>query len=129
MVKLVQQARDLGLLVLVMANYPGEDFTTASIAVVAASQFGADLIKMRLPKTTPTSAELAHLRRVISGAPPTLVAGGSADVDLTRTLALAREVGMKGTCIGRHYFDRAERATAIRTVLRTFPGDKGASVT
>lgn len=118
--ELIQLAHDLGLVVLVMANYTGEAYTRATIAVVGASQLNADLIKLRLPSSEPSSNEHALLARVISDSCPVLVAGGDASTDLRRTLSMAKGLGMSGSCIGRHYFDAASRSAALEAVMGTF---------
>lgn len=117
---LIQSAQDHGLLVLVMANYEAEDYQLAATAIVGAAQMGADYIKVRIPSSVPTAVEVAHLRRVIAGGPPTLLAGGDAARDLGASLAMARELGMQGSCIGRHYFNPCARADAVAAVKAAF---------
>ncbi len=117
---LIQTAHDLGLLVLVMANYLGESYADAAIAVVGAGQLDADIIKVRLPEHKPTSAERKQLRRIIEESCPVLVAGGNPTSDLALTLGNAASLGMSGTCIGRHYFDSDTRTRAVSEVKSLF---------
>jgi DhnA family fructose-bisphosphate aldolase class Ia len=121
--KAVLEAREMGLLVLVMANYAGEKFSSTNIAAAAAQQLGPDYIKLRIPSSEPSDEELRQLRRIVSSGPMYLVAGGDSQTDLTRTLAIAYEVGMRGSCIGRHYFNSSGRLEAVRTVLSTLRPD------
>jgi len=115
--ELVQEAHDLGLLVLIMANYRGEDFETAQKAIVGAIQLDADLVKIRLPVNDPVAEKRVRFSEVVADAPQVLVAGGEASTDLEDTLVRASRLGALGTCIGRHYFDGASRTETLRLVL------------
>ena len=103
-----------------MANYPVDDYELAAKAVVGATQLGADYIKLAMPSTPPSPVQKSHLKGIIEDAPPVLLAGGDPSEPLAAKLEIARSLGMQGTCIGRHYFDRNTRPSALATVRSAF---------
>ncbi|MEV0901442.1 hypothetical protein [Actinoplanes sp. NPDC049802] len=111
----VHAAHAVGLVVLVMANYDRSSFRSLGQAIVAASQLGADLVKVALPDR-PDRDALAWGRRIVESSPPCLLAGGDVDVDLSESVALATDLGFRGYCIGRKFFTPDGRRDAFHAL-------------
>jgi DhnA family fructose-bisphosphate aldolase class Ia len=78
---------------------------------------------MRLPAHRPDVTETAMVEEVISEAPPVLLAGGPPDGSLETMLRMAYDLGLSGTCIGRHYFTAALCAQTSKATAAAF-GDR-----
>jgi DhnA family fructose-bisphosphate aldolase class Ia len=114
---LASSARRAGLVVLVMISTSPGDIDGAARAIVGANQLGADLVKVSVEGWASEKARLESTARVIRGSVPVLAAGGSGSSDLRDLLRTARDLGMSGTCVGRHYFEGAERALTLTETI------------
>lgn len=116
----VEHAQRLGLLTLLMVNYPADGAKDLTRALAIATQLAPDFIKISLPASHVDSVWSSALRLAIDQAPPVLLAGGKPDGNFERRLEDARQLGFSGTCVGRSYFDQSVRAANLALVRSTF---------
>lgn len=120
--QVVERAQRLGLLTLLMLKYSGATSASMARALAIGSQVGPDFIKLRLVDDYALAAGDKALHNAIDRAPAVLMAGGSADEGLSKRLEVAKNLGFRGTCIGRNYFFQ-NRHSNLKQVMSTFATD------
>jgi fructose-bisphosphate aldolase / 2-amino-3,7-dideoxy-D-threo-hept-6-ulosonate synthase len=120
---------DVPVLVMVTPRAEGPPWEAAAHALRICTELGADMIKIGLASeivTEASSSELEILCEAVRNSPPVLLSGGEIREDLPHRLAVARELGFSGACIGRHVFQDPEPEAVLETVAAAFtaPGDR-----
>jgi DhnA family fructose-bisphosphate aldolase class Ia len=101
----IEEASGLGLPVLVMVGTrEPRGGPEIAFAIRAATELGADLIKVGLPSDHDqiSATDRIVMSRAVDLAPPTLLAGGPINEPLPEKLKLAAHLGFSGVCVGRH---------------------------
>ena len=126
----IVEAQALGLPVLLMAGWPNnqtfpDTATALALCVRAATELGADLIKIALPNDAPDwrADTRHHLATTLKHCAPVLLAGGPAGPEILPRAQLAVELGFGGFCIGRAIFGAPDPLTATDTLIAAFSLD------
>lgn len=101
---------DIPVLIMVTPKPGPEMLASIADALRVCTELGGDLIKIGLPADVLDAdpEQLAALQTAVVGSPPVLLAGGPRGDGLAERVALAREVGFSGACIGRSVFQDPE---------------------
>lgn len=121
-------AYDIPVLIMVTPERGEEAWRAVADALRVCVELGADLIKIGLPAELLAADpdRIAALRAAVEGSPPVLLAGGAHGDGLPRRLALARELGFRGACVGRSVFQDPEPGAVLSKLAAALDeGPKG----
>lgn len=103
--RLVHEAHNVNLPVLFMVS-PNATRDTSMLArsIRFCIELGADLIKVRSNLDNVDAEEAQNYRAALHGRTPVLLAGGDLHKDFIREVAIAKDLGFSGYCVGRNIF-------------------------
>ncbi len=113
---------DLPVLLMMTAAERGNSYKALADALRICTELGADVIKIGLPAqiTDANADELAVIRDAIGRSPPTLLCGGEPRDDFPARLAVARELGFGGACVGRNIFQAVDPVAVLDMISGVF---------
>jgi len=115
-------AFDLPVLIMMTALEADDEFEAFADALRICTELGADTVKIALPQRVDEASrrELAVVREALERSPPTLLCGGERSDGFAERLALARDLGFSGACVGRHVFQAPNPAAVLETIANAF---------
>jgi class I fructose-bisphosphate aldolase len=118
---LVYEANKFQLPVLFMLNHKDWDSSNEfEYAIRICIELGADLVKIALPIKDDI---IYNINPISPKGPPVIMAGGDLTSSIIRRIRLARELGFKGICIGRNFFQNKSPDNLILSIDEVFEGD------
>jgi fructose-bisphosphate aldolase, class I len=112
----------LSIPVLLMLTPASRHLGSLINAIHVASELGVALIKVGIPSTqfNHDPKSVGALARAVRSAPPVLLAGGPHGPGFLDLLALSRDAGFAGVCVGRNVFQAVDVDDVLACIRRVY---------